>query len=175
MPFKVKATLLKTLQYPECTAPSAPCPEVTDAFLEEAAGPDLSHIMFRSERFGTVRVISEVRGRTRHTILTKKQNQDGKVWWGLVPAAGQHGRAPLGSAGVSDSGGGGGELERSVSPRPASAPGSTHRRTRSELTFPRSAHRVRSSPPSPVACALQLGSSPVGPRGDPFGLGGSPF
>lgn len=77
-----------------------------DAFLEEAAGPDLSHIMFRSERFGTVSVISEVGGRTRHTILTKKQNQDGKVWWGLVPAAGQHGRAPLGSAGVSDSGGG---------------------------------------------------------------------
>lgn len=158
MPFKVKATLLKTLQYPECTAPSAPCPEVTDAFLEEAAGPDLSHIMFRSERFGTVRVISEVGGRTRHTILTKKQNQDGKVWWGLVPAAGQHGRAPLGSAGVSDSGGWGVGIGAIGEPSASECPRKHPQEDSLGTHLPQISSPREVTPPSPVACPLQLGS-----------------
>lgn len=95
-------------------------------------------------------------------------------------------QAPQGRALASSARGGGGRLrfrgesEYSGSTRPASAPGSPHRRNRPGLTFPRSNRRLRSPPPRPGS--PRSGGVPTaawslagrGPR-DPSGPGSSPF
>lgn len=122
--------------------------------------------------------------RSRREDSTHDLNQKTRSRQKSVVAAGAsckpHGAEPRPALQGSPMGGLAQEHKRhTASARPASAPGSTHRRTRWELTFPGSNHR-QGTPSSfreahaRVAFPLPLGSQPVGPR-DPFGLGGSPF